>query len=188
MIASLSGQIVYVGPTWLVLETGGVGYQVFVPSQLSAQVGQPLRLYCSHQVREDSESLYGFASWGERELFEQLLSVSGVGPKSALAILGIGSIDRIQMAILQGEPALFESVSGIGKKAAAKIIVELKTKIGGSGSLLPESEGAGELVEALEALGYNRAEILPLLRDLPKEHISIQEQIRWALKQLTKRS
>lgn len=187
MIASLTGEVIAAGQGWLIVEVAGIGYRIFVPPYLLTAVGSKVRLFCSHQVRQDSQALYGFASLVEWELFELLLSVSGIGPKSALSILGIGSADRIRVAILQGDPALFEAVPGIGKKAAAKIIVELKTKIGGSGSLLPVDHQT-ELVAALEALGYRSAEILPLLSQLPAEVDDLQAQIRWSLKQLAVRS
>lgn len=184
MIASLTGDIIHIGVGWILLEVDGVGYQVFVPKHLTNELGQKMRIFCSHQVREDSQTLYGFLTIPERQLFELLLSVGGVGPKSALAIIGIGSIERIETAIFQGEPALFEAVPGIGKKVAARIIVELKTKLGGTGSLLPANDGNDQLVEALMALGYRRPEILRVLAELPTGHKALEEQIRWALKRL----
>ena len=185
MIISLSGTVLHCEPHWLILEVDGIGYQVMISTQVHVSLNSQLRLYCSHQVREDSEQLYGFLTLAERTLFELLLTVSGVGPKSALGILGIGSVDRIQAAIIIGDPTLFESVSGIGKKAAAKIIVELKTKIGGVGDLLPIEAGAdSDLLGALESLGYRRAEIMLILGDLPTDLKTISEKVRWALKQL----
>lgn len=188
MIACLRGRVQYRDLTWVILDVQGVGYQVLVPSHIDAVLGTEVTLYTSHQIREESMNLYGFKTLAERTLFELLLSVSGVGPKSALAIIGIGSVERIQAAIAQGETALFEAVSGIGKKAAAKIIVELKNKVTGlRGDLLPTDQTSGaDLVTALEGLGYRRLEILPILVELPADVGELNGQLRWALKRLSR--
>ena len=131
MIAYLEGLVVHREGTSIVILVAGIGYQVFPSAHTSPVVGSQIQLYCSQQVREDSLTLYGLASWLERSWFELLLSVSGVGPKSALAIVGSNPTTRIEQAISDGQTALFEAIPGIGKKVAAKIIVELKGKVGG---------------------------------------------------------
>lgn len=183
MIAALSGKVIHRDLTWLILEVGGVGYQVFTPAQLVAAVGQDLRLFCSHQVREDSQTLYGFATLAERSLFELLLTVSGVGPKSALSIVSSRPVDQVLTAIETTDISLFEAAPGIGKKVAARIIVELRGKI------VDTAPGAGpeaDLIVALESLGYRRAEITPLLRQLPADLADTAARVRWVLRELAK--
>lgn len=181
MIASLTGNVIHRDLTWLIIDVAGVGYQVYVPGRIDAPVGTSCTLFCSHQVREDSETLYGFVDLAERALFELLITVSGVGPKSGLAIISASPIDRIHDAIAQADTALFEATPGIGKKVAAKIIVELKGKLVES-----FTGGSGDLLAALEGLGYRRPEILTVMRELPAEMTDTGEQIRWALARLSK--
>lgn len=188
MIATLTGQVTHQDQNTLILEVGGIGYQISVPKHVPASVGLNLRLYCSHQVRETSNELYGFPNLTEKVLFELLLSVPGIGPKGALSILGIGSVERIETAIINGDTTVFEAVSGIGKKVAAKIIVELKTKIGGVGDLLPNEHGIdAELVNVLEGLGYRKAEFQRFLGNLPADLPDTQGRLRWVLQKLSRR-
>ncbi len=189
MIAFIRGEVIYRDLTWALVLTSGVGYQIFLPSTIAAPVGAEVRFFCSHQVREDSQHLYGFVTFAERSLFELLLSVSGVGPKSALAIVGSNTPPRIEQAILTGDPTLFEAISGIGRKVAAKIIVELKTKIGGVGTLLPADQGVdADLITTLEGLGYRRQELGSALRELPADLTDLQAKVRWMLKRVANRS
>lgn len=181
MIAFLTGKVIHRDMTWLILGVGGVGYQVYIPPYIAGRVGDELSLYCSHQIREDSQSLYGFPDNAGRALFELLLTVSGVGPKSALAIVSASSAEQIQGAIDAGSTGLFEATPGIGKKVAAKIIVELKGKLAETGTGAQD-----DLASALEGLGYRRTEILPVLRQLPAELTDVSAQIRWALARLSK--
>lgn len=185
MIAYLEGTVYETHGSAAIMMVGGVGYQIILSAHLALTAGQACQIYCSQQVREDSLTLYGFPTWGERSFFELLLSVSGVGPKSALAIVGSCPLERIEQAISQGQTSLFEAIPGIGKKVAAKIIVELKGKLGGLGGLLPdESAGDSQLLAALEGLGYRKAEVLPILRDLPKEELKIEGQLKWVLQRI----
>jgi Holliday junction DNA helicase RuvA len=101
-----------------------------------------------------------------------------------MAILAGSPINRIEQAISNGQTSLFEAISGIGKKVAAKIIVELKGKVGGQGPLLPSEGGDSSLLDALESLGYRKAEVLPILNDLPTSETTLEKQIRWVLKQM----
>lgn len=184
MIAYLEGKVLAFQGNATIVVVAGVGYQVFTSAHLQPTVGSQVIIYCSQQVREDSLTLYGFASWLERSWFELLLSVSGVGPKSALAIVGSNPIEQIERAIGDSQTALFEAVPGIGKKVAAKIIVELKGKVGGPGALLPSDERS-TLLDALESLGYKRAEVLAILPDMPTGEQPLEKQLRWALKRLS---
>jgi Holliday junction DNA helicase RuvA len=185
MIAYLKGKAVYHGANYLVVETGGIGYKVFVGPDTAGK--KEVQLFIYHYIREDTDTLYGFETKDELEIFELLLSVSGVGPKAALAIIsGLGA-NKIISAIGRGDATLFKTISGIGGKVAAKIIVELKNKVEGgtlTTSLLPEED---ETVEALTSLGYKMHEIIPYLKDIPESATTTQEKIKFVLKNVGKR-
>lgn len=188
MIAKISGEISHIAANWIVIETSGVGYKVF------CNTGQiksgPAVLFTYHYIREDQQSLYGFLSLEELALFELLITVNGVGPKAALAIMSSSSADRIKQSIASGDSGLFKAVSGIGPKVAAKIIVELKNKIGkAEGNYLPNDVGESqEIFEALTSLGYTQVEILTTLKNLPADITDTTEQINWVLKYIGHRS
>src|SRR3954466_1042943 len=151
MIASLDGAVARVTGDSLIVEVGGVGYQVFCgPGTLvAARVGERLKLHTHHLVREDQQTLYGFRSVEELGFFELLIPVTGVGPKVGLAIVSSRPVPDLQLAILQGDEAVLTAVSGVGKRLAARIVLELKEKVaaaggaaggGGSGPAGSESE------------------------------------------------
>lgn len=184
MIASISGNIIHKGVDHLVVETGGLGYKVFVVSDVVAKtlLEEPIKLFTQLVVREDSQSLYGFLTLAELELFNLLISVSGVGPRIALAVLGAGKVEELQSAIGRGDNALFTAVSGIGKKTAERIILELKTKIGEVG--VSELSGSSqEVINALAGLGYNMYEIREVIRKISSQ-APLEEKIKEALKLL----
>ena len=163
MIASLEGIVASVSPTDLVLEVGGIGYRVHAgPSTLaSTRVGERVKLHTHHLVREDSQSLYGFRTTEDLAFFELLTTVSGVGPKVGLAIVSSRPVEDLELAILQGDDAVLTSVSGVGKRLAARIVLELREKVTAGGSAAAASGQAGsegEVLGALEALGYNPRE------------------------------
>lgn len=169
MIASLDGTVAAVGADSLVLEVGGIGYRVFAaPAVLAAtEPGGRLKLHTHHLVREDLQALYGFRTAEELGFFGLLLTVTGVGPKVALAILGSRPVAELQLAILAGDEAVLTSISGVGKRLAARIVLELREKVAAAGSAVvaaPGDRGAaaapreGEVVAALQALGYTLAE------------------------------
>ncbi len=186
MISRLVGQIIDRSSSWLILDVHGVGYKVFCDAPKINS--DNITLYTHHHIREVEQSLYGFLGEAELQLFELLITVNGVGPKAAMAIMSSSAPDRIISAISQSDVALFKSVSGIGQKVAAKIIVELKNKVGGVGDIdLGNIDGSSELVEALESLGYKRDEIAAVLRQMPSELKSTQEQLTWTLKEMGKR-
>src|SRR5436305_12840259 len=133
MIASLRGTLLVQGPDYVVIEAGGVGYHVGVPRPVIERlgnVGDEVRLLTHMIVREDAMLLFGFSDIAERAFFEMLLGVTGVGPKVALALLGAAPIDQLQVAIANENMALLAQVPGIGKKTAARLILELKAKVG----------------------------------------------------------
>lgn len=179
MIGYLRGRIVYAAAEEIVLDVHGVGYRAAVPhstlSRLPAPGGEAA-LFCHLHVREDALQLYGFADRQERDLFETLLTVGGVGPKVALQVLSALTPETFRRAVLYQDEALLQKVPGVGKKTAQRLLLELKDKLGalpeaGSGmaeaaaaaagpSLRPGSEAAAvaDAVEALVALGYSRSE------------------------------
>jgi holliday junction DNA helicase RuvA len=165
MIASVEGVVGAVAADSLVIEVGGIGYRVFAaPAVLaSAQPGKVLKLHTFHLVREDQQALYGFRSSEELGFFNLLLTVTGVGPKVALAIVGSRPTADLQLAIMTGDQAVLVSIPGIGKKLAERVIFELKEKVAAAG-VAASGDGVGggaaesEVVAALQALGYSLGE------------------------------
>jgi Holliday junction DNA helicase RuvA len=162
MIASLDGVVASVSGTDTVLEVGGIGYRVHAgPSTLSTlKLGGRAKLHTYHLVREDVQALYGFRSTEELAFFELITTVSGVGPKVGLAIVSSRPVPDLQLAILQGDDAVLTAVSGVGKRLAGRIVLELKEKVDAAGSSAVSGGGGGEaeVVAALEALGYSSRE------------------------------
>jgi Holliday junction DNA helicase RuvA len=165
VIASVQGEVGAVATDSLVIEVGGIGYRVFAaPSVIaSATTGGRLKLHTYHLVREDQQALYGFRTPEELGFFNLLLTVTGVGPKVALAIVGSRPTADLQLAIMTGDQAVLVSIPGIGKKLAERIIFELKEKVAAAGVAASASAaGVGaaesEVVAALQALGYSLAE------------------------------
>ena len=163
MIASLEGTVGAVFADSMILEVGGIGYRVFAaPAVLaSTPVGQRLKLFTHHVVREDLQALYGFRSPEELGFFGLLLTVTGVGPKVALGIVGSRAVGDLQIAILSDDLALLTAVPGVGKKLAARVVLELKEKVAAAGVSAgagPGAAGESEVVAALLALGYSAGE------------------------------
>jgi Holliday junction DNA helicase RuvA len=167
MIASVEGTVGAVASDSLVLDVGGIGYRVFAaPSILAAaQPGSRLKLHTYHLVREDQQALYGFRSADDLGFFTLLLSVTGVGPKVALAIVGSRPTADLQLAIMTQDQAVLVSIPGVGKKLAERIIFELKEKVTAAGVSVAAAGGIagaeaseGEIVAALQALGYSLGE------------------------------
>ena len=166
MIASVEGKVGAVAADSLVIEVGGIGYRVFAAPAIiaTATPGGALKLHTYHLVREDQQALYGFRSADELGFFTLLLTVTGVGPKVALAIVGSRPTADLQLAILAQDQAVLVSIPGIGKKLAERIIFELKEKVSAAGIAASVGAAAGlgaaesEVVAALQALGYSLAE------------------------------
>jgi Holliday junction DNA helicase RuvA len=171
MIGSIRGKITFKTDKFLIVETNGVGYKINVSTDTLAKtgkLGEEIMFWIHTHVREDAMELYGFSDREELHFFEMLINVSGIGPRSALAILGIASPDTLRKAIGTGDTAYLTKVSGIGKKTAEKIILELRDKIGES------AEGAslqGEIdaLEALRSLGYSQNEAREALKKISPE-------------------
>jgi Holliday junction DNA helicase RuvA len=190
MIGYLKGEVISSDQRLVVL-CGGVGYEVFVPSSLlDIALGKGIELYVYHHVREEEQKLFGFDSQNALELFKLLIKVNGVGPRVALGIFSTYSVDRIIEALRRSDERLFASVSGIGKKVASKIILELSGKVGGlevgtvqSGESGQTGANRGEVIDALVALGYAEREVY-LHLDGVDEDLSVEEKIKVVLKKI----
>ncbi len=190
MIASLDGTVASVGTDALVLEVGGVGYRVFAaPAVLAAAPpGSRLKLHTHHLVREDVQALYGFRTPEELGFFGLLMTVTGVGPKVALAILGSRPVADLQMAIMTDDQAVLTSVTGVGKRLAARIVLELREKVESAGMAAAAARQPGdaalapiesEVVGALQTLGYTLAEARGAARAARGE--TLEERVKAAL-------
>ena len=192
MLAYLKGKLIHKNNSAaIVLVHDAVGYQVFMPENLLAplHVGTEIELYLHHQVREEADDLYGFKNIADLELFQLLLSVSGVGPKSALAVLALAEAEDVREAIIRGDAGLLTKVSGIGKKTAERVVLELKSKILKTfgGTILADSANgtsAGDEIDALMALGYSFPEAREALNQVPAELKTSAERVKFALKKI----
>lgn len=171
----------------VVLESG-LGYKVFITGFVSAglMIGDTVRLFLYHQVKEDGQALFGFTDLETLDFFEMLLGVSGIGPKSALNILSSTDIDSLGQAISLGEPELLTKVSGIGKKMAEKIVVELKSKFKNLSFGSSLSAASADEIDALVGLGYSLASARQALDQVGKEVSGSGDRVREALKFLAK--
>jgi Holliday junction DNA helicase RuvA len=191
MISYLEGKIKNKGKNYLIILVNGIGYKVFVNSAVLEEVsiGEDKEIYIFQNVKEDALDLYGFKNMKELELFELLLSISGIGPKGALAVLSIASVSDIKNSISRGDSSLLVKVSGIGKKTAERVVLELRDKVGSLESGVEGFEsGAGSAgsdeIDALMALGYSMNEAREALRKVAPEISDSGERIREALKKL----
>ncbi|MFA5778044.1 MAG: Holliday junction branch migration protein RuvA [Candidatus Paceibacterota bacterium] len=185
MIGSIKGIITLKTEKFLIVETGGVGYKINVsPDVLSKtqKADDKISLWIYTHVREDAFDLYGFLDHSELEFFEMLINVSGIGPKGALSILGVASIKTLKKAVGTGDISYLTKISGIGKKTAEKIIIELRDKIGKEKE---DDSLQGELdaLEALKSLGYSQSEAREALKNISPE-TNTNTKIREALKKL----
>lgn len=190
----LEGKVERINPTETILNVGGVGYQINISLNTyeSIKSSDQLKIYVHLVVKEDSHSLYGFASMNERELFLKLISVNGVGTATARMILSALSVDEVISAISNGNVGLLKSVKGIGPKAAQRMIVELQDKLGGIGSdsaynLSSSSANIDEATEALVALGFSRPAVQKIILKISKElgnNLATEELIKKSLQLL----
>ena len=179
MISRLRGTVVARTGAGLVLDVGGVGYLVAATPRVSARVGEEATVETYLVVREDALQLYGFASADERELFELLLGVSGVGPKVALAIVSGSTPVELRRAIAREDTARFEAIPGIGRKTAQRVVLDLKDRIGAVAEASPG--GAPLAREALVELGWSVVDAEQALADVD-ESLPVEEQVRAALR------
>jgi len=191
MIGKLTGRVAGErGIGSLIIDVGGVGYLVRMRPESARKLRGAegaVSIFTSLTVREDSLDLYGFEREDELGFFELLLSVSGIGPKSALAILSLGEVATLQSAIGAGDTAYLTKVSGIGKKSAERIVVELRDKLGSeNNSLAHDLRGDADTLEALQSLGYTLADAREALKQVDKNTLGTNERLREALKLLGK--
>ncbi len=183
MIAFIKGTILEKGLTFIILENQGIGYKVFVPPEiLEKGIGEEVVLYTYQKVSEDGQALFGLPDFNTLQFFELLITVSGVGPKVALAILSAAKTDAVRQAIANQDAAIFTRISGVGTKTAEKIIVELKNKVGPATS---GGVGASAVFDALLSLGYNQREVREAVQKI-EPALPEQEQLKQALKLLGK--
>ena len=199
MITFLDGKLVNALPTQAIVDVGGVGYEVFIPlasyDKLPA-VGQPVRILTHLHVREDAHVLYGFMTPAERDLFRLLVNnVSGIGPKLALAVLSGMSVKNFKAAVVNSDITSLSKISGLGKKTAERIVLELKDKLGVAAAWeaastmhapTPEQEQANEAVLALIALGYKQIDAHKAVRELQEkgEARAAEDLVKLALKRM----
>jgi Holliday junction DNA helicase RuvA len=185
MIAYLEGTVRALRDNHCILLVGGVGYKVFATKETVARLTLEgnASFWIHHAIREDALDLFGFPAQEELSLFQLLLTVSGIGPKSALGILDIASSDTLRSAIASGNAGYLTNVSGIGKKTAEKIVLELKDKISRTGNAGPAMpKGDMEALEAMRALGYSADEGRKALRNVPHDIEGSSERLREALR------
>ena len=185
MLAYISGKILLKRDHYIIVTTNGLGYKIFVAPKLVTELSTDAELYLYQQVKEDGTALFGFKTPGELEFFELLLTVSGIGPKSALGILSLAKIEEIKEAIALGNADLLTTVSGIGRKTAERLVVELKNKINhlATGDTLG-TDARGEELEALVSLGYSLTQARESLSKVNTEVTDSGERIRQALKNI----
>ena len=193
MLYYVSGNVAILEPGLAVIDCGGVGYGCRITAYTAAQLklNQNARLYITESIREDAFDLYGFSSREEQRCYELLTSVSGVGPKAAMAILSAGGPQNFTLAVMTGDEKMLTAAQGIGKKIAQRIILELKDKIGGGSMELdfsgptvsaPAPQGNAALANAaLQELGYSQAEINAALKGVDP-NASTEEMVRYALR------
>lgn len=198
MIYNLNGKLTCVDPTFIVIECGGVGFKCFASTTTITSistVGTNVNVLTYMSVKEDSIDLYGFATQEELNAFKLLISVSGIGPKAAMAILSVLPPDRLSVAVSSGDVKAIQSAQGVGKKTAERVVLELKDKMVGIGSAhtntivegiqsVAQSDNAQEAVEVLVSLGFNQSEASSVVGTMDKS-LSVDEMIRKGLKSLS---
>lgn len=200
MIYNVKGILTYADPAFAVVECGGVGFKCFISMTTLRQLpspGKELNLYTYMAVREDAIDLYGFYDVSELEAFKLLITVSGVGPKAAMAILSALPPDRLSVAVSSGDVRSIQQANGVGKKTAERVVLELKDKMAGIGGAevssivagiqsVSEGSDASEAVEVLVSLGFERSDAASVVGTLDKS-LSVDDLIRLALKKLSPR-
>lgn len=187
MIASITGTITAKGDRFLVVETGGIGYQVYATlSTLGTfKEGSETRLFTYHHVSETANDLYGFMTMEEVGFFDALLGISGIGPKTALNVMSVSRLEELKNAIRNNDATILTKVSGIGRKTAERIVLELAGKLElVAGSVEAVSGEDGTVVDALVSLGYTRQDARDAVRNIPATVTGVSERVRAALKNL----
>lgn len=190
MLATLSGVIAEKLGEIIVIDVNGLGYGVLVPVEDYGKLtpGEEAKVYIYEHIREQSHDLYGFCQLDTKRLFEQLLDVNGVGPKMALNILGVGSVEDVRQAIASGDTKYIQAAQGVGKRVAERVVVELKDKVGLISTVSTETLLAGtalaqqdEAVQAMVALGYNLQDAVVIMAAIDSS-LTTEERVTRALK------
>ena len=192
----ISGKIAKLDANYAVIDAGGVGYMIYISSATLGKISgaDSAKLYTYYAVREDAQELYGFYDENELSAFKMLISVSGVGPKAALAVLSVLTPEKLALAVAAGDTKSISNAQGVGKKIAERIVLELKDKLGANltidvrsdegGSTPVFTDNSSEAVNALAVLGYSRAEAMKAVGSVDKSIVAIEDIIREALKKL----
>ncbi len=191
MISFLRGKIISKANNHVILDVHDIGYQIFVGENFlnELKLAVEVEIYIHHRVKEDASDLYGFKSLEDLELFELLLTVSGVGPKSALGVLSIASANDVKESIIQGDAGLLTKVAGIGKKTAERLVLELKNKVmrNGSETVTANSLSFGsDEIDALMSLGYSLSEAREALNSVDPQITDSGQRLKEALKRVGK--
>jgi len=191
MIGSIKGILELKDPPYIIVDVNGVGYRILSPGKVSSKlnVEDQVKFFTYTHVREDILELYGFLTIDELKLFEKLISVSGVGPKTAVGIFSFGTKDEIVTAIIKGDVEFFTRVPRLGRKNAQKIIIELKEKLGSTDSFDLSGDNQkenNEIATALKNFGFSASETREAIRNIGKEGKTIEEKIKLALRTLSK--
>lgn len=187
MIGQLTGNVTYKDNRFLILTVNGVGYKIYATREILEQLtpnSEPINLWTHLVVKEDALDLYGFLTQIELKFFELLISISGVGPRSALSILSLAPPETLRKAIVSGKTEYLTQVSGIGRKIAEKIILELRDKLEHTEENNEELDKEAEAIMAMESLGYSSREAREALRQVSPEIKDTSEKVKQALKQL----
>ena len=192
MLYTVSGTLTLVSGRFAVVETSGLGLKISLSEQTIKKigpVGAKIKLFTYLHLREDGVELYGFLSEKELAFFEMLISVSGVGPKSALSIMDVAKLEELSAAIKEGRPDLMTRASGIGRKTAERIIVELRAKVQSahSGTVVEKMEGDADILEALANLGYRREDARAALAKVDPKLAGMEARLKAALALLSGR-
>jgi holliday junction DNA helicase RuvA len=189
MIAKITGKIAFFRDNYVVVDVNSIGYKIFITDFAMGKIAgkEEIELFTHTYVREDILALYGFLTLEELEMFELLISISGIGPKAAIGILSIAEPRTIRTAVISGDSSILTRVSGVGRKTAERVILELKNRIA---DLPGEDQGTAkadsEAIEALISLGYTNAQSREALKAVPENIKDVSERVRAALKNLGK--
>lgn len=187
MISHIAGTILELSEKYAIVDVGGIGYKIYcTPDTLAGlPFGERGSLYTYLSVREDALDLYGFPTSEERVFFELLISVSGIGPKSALGILSVTTVETLKKAIGTGDTSYLTKVSGIGRKTAEKVVLELRDKLRANVDMKEtpgELRAESDVIEALKSLGYSQSEAREAVKEIPSDVIGANARIKQALK------
>lgn len=186
MIGHLEGKIIFKGERYVILSAGGVGYKVFVSAGTNKNLepSKEAKLWTHLHVREDAMELYGFLHQAELEFFEMLISISGIGPKSALGVLAMAPVDTLKRAISSGDTSYLTKVSGIGRKTAEKIVLELKDKMGFGKAMFAgeEMKDDADILDALVSMGYSQKDARERIQQISQSIKGRDKRLKEALK------